>query len=295
MAASSSFLISRNTRGQDSPIPPPVEEFFRLLGFRLRSRLVNRCGANFSVALAEVRSTTLEEVRTNEALVAVGVYVLLRVDKARLPGLVVMHRGLMVKVIGAMLGDDKPDKPEGEDEEGSGEFRSLSPVEAKISARFTRDLCADARILWPGGSPPPIDIDGTPGPARVIHVDAAENRLITGRFEVSTDEGPFGEIEVGFPETLLRPGGTVRPVAAPKKKTVDINRVLPVEVDAIAEMARLTMRVRDLKSLEVGDLIPLGRLDAATLRINGKAVFSGEPGHQGGQRCLRVKRRVGPS
>ena len=71
-----------------------------------------------------------------------------------------------------------------------------------------------------------------------------------------------------------------------------MGRVMPVEIEVVAEMARVAMRVRDLKKLEVGDLVPLGALESALLRINGRPVLAAEPGHADGQRSIRVLDRV---
>ena len=65
----------------------------------------------------------------------------------------------------------------------------------------------------------------------------------------------------------------------------------PLGVRAL-EMARVAMRVRDLKKLEVGDLVPLGALESALLRINGRPVLAAEPGRADGQRSIRVFDRV---
>ena len=71
-------------------------------------------------------------------------------------------------------------------------------------------------------------------------------------------------------------------------KPVDFQRILPVEVELVAEMARLPMRIRDLRGLNVGDILPLGALEGATIRVNGKPIITAEAGHSNGQRSVRV-------
>ena len=67
---------------------------------------------------------------------------------------------------------------------------------------------------------------------------------------------------------------------------------LESEVEIVAEMARLPMRVQDLKQLQAGDLVPLGAIDGALVRVNGRAVFKGEPGHANGQRSVRLRKKI---
>lgn len=285
----SSILLGRGqTAKAEPPLLPSVEEFFRLLGFKLRSRLVNRCSTNFVVQLEGVQPSALLELKAHPDHTDGSVYCLLRFDKVRLPGLIILERELLVKVIGAMLGDDMPDE-EAPPSDNSG--RALSPVQVRIAARVVRDMLVDLRQAWPSGGAPPIELDGVPGHSRVVSADNADEDLVLASFDVSTAEGNFGKILVGVPAALLRGSQASRAAPARKRAAPDIGRVMPVELDLVAEMARLTMRVRDLKQLEVGDLIPLGRLDTATLRVNGKAVWLGEPGHSNGQRCIKVKKR----
>jgi flagellar motor switch protein FliM len=71
-----------------------------------------------------------------------------------------------------------------------------------------------------------------------------------------------------------------------------MDRVMPVEIELVAEMARINLRLRDLKVLRVGDLLPLGPISGATLRANGKPVLAGEAGHANGQRSMKVKRKL---
>jgi len=286
----SSLLLGRAQAPKaEPPLLPSVEEFFRLLGFKLRSRLVNRCSTNFQVQLEGVNQTALLALKSDPDHTETSVYCLLRFDKAKLPGLMILERDLLVRVIGAMLGDDKPDDVEPTSPDAVG--KALSPVQVRIAARVVRDMLQDLRLSWQAGTPPSIEVEGVPGHSRVVSADNADEDLVLATFDVSTAEGNFGKILVAVPAALLRGTAGVRATLERKRPAPDIGRVMPVELDLVAEMARLTMRVRDLKQLQVGDLIPLGRLDTATLRVNGKAVWLGEPGHSNGQRCIRVKKR----
>lgn len=289
ITGASSLLLGRAQAPKaEPPLLPSVEEFFRLLGFKLRSRLVNRCSTNFQVQLEGVSQASLLELKATPEHTESSVYCLLRFDKSRLPGLMILERELLVRVIGAMLGDDKPDETEPSPDAAG---KALSPVQVRIAARVVRDMLQDLRLSWQAGAAPSIEAEGVPGHSRVVSADNADEDLVLATFDVSTAEGNFGKILVAVPAALLRGSAPGRPGPERKRAAPDIGRVMPVELDLVAEMARLTMRVRDLKQLQVGDLIPLGRLDTATLRVNGKAVWLGEPGHSNGQRCIRVKKR----
>ena len=105
---------------------------------------------------------------------------------------------------------------------------------------------------------------------------------------------PYGTMFTTIPVQVLRgiegKGGVAEEDDGREVKTLD--RVMPIEMEVVAEMARLPMRVRDLKNLKVGDLIPLGPLTGVLMRINGKNVLVGEPGHANGQRSVRIMKRI---
>ncbi len=68
---------------------------------------------------------------------------------------------------------------------------------------------------------------------------------------------------------------------------------MDVRVEVTAELARLSMSLGEVHSLEVGDIIPLGPSSAATLRIHGRPVMRAEPGASDGYRSVRITEKLG--
>lgn len=286
---STSVLLSTKTRNTEAAMPA-VEEFFRALAQRVRARLVNRSSSNIEVRLASVSVQSLEEVKDDARFRASGVFGLLRFDAPRIPGMAALQRGLLTKIIGAMLGDDD-DSSTAEEVE----IRPLSPVEARIAQRIFVDLCMDVGEAWPLLPAPSVTLDGAPGNVRVVEQQGGAEECFAATMEFGPEDAPYGLLTVAVPSQVLRalgqPGST-GPESPTRKPQYRFGRVMPVEVEVVAEVARLPMRVKDLRGLEVGDVVPLGPVHDAIVRVNGRPLLSVEPGHANGQRSVRVLGRV---
>lgn len=287
------LLAGRSKDSQDAM--PVIEEFLRSVGNRLRSKLVNRTSSDIQVDLQEVVIQSIEAIRRMDDMAADGVFGLMRFDAPMLPGVVCLQRGLLTRVIGAMLGDDQG-ADEGEEEEASDDGpRPLSPVEQRIAHRMFKDTVRDICEMWPESEAPSVELDGQPGNARIIDIQVSEEEVVAATFLVGAEDDEYGRMVVSIPTQTLRnvgqkrdrPRQPQRPEKVPK-----MERVMPVEVEVVAEMARVPMRVRDLRNLRAGDLLPLGPLDAAKVRVNGRALLQGEPGVANGQRSIRVRKKI---
>jgi flagellar motor switch protein FliM len=288
------LLAGRSKDSQDAM--PVIEEFLRAVGNRLRARLVNRTSSDIQVDLQEVVIQSIEAIKRSDEMSADGVFGLLRFDSSQRPGVVTLERGMLTRVIGAMLGDDQElaqDDDEAEEEDGA---RPLSPVEQRIAHRMFRDMLSDVVDSWPMPQPPDMALDGHPGNSRIIDLQSGEEEVVSATFMVGMEEDEFGKLVVGIPTHVLRTAGqpkdrNKKKDSAPSKPP-QMSRVMPVEVEVVAEMARLPMRVRDLHNLQSGDLLPLGPMDAAVVRVNGRALMQGEPGHANGQRSIRIRKKI---
>ncbi len=287
------LLAGRSKDSQDAM--PVIEEFFRAVGGRLRAKLVNRTSSNIKVDLQEVVIQSLEAVKRSDDVALDGVFGLARFDGPQLPGAFVMQRSLLTRIIGAMLGGDKTSTDDEEQDDGNGP-RPLSPVELRIALRMFGDMVRDIREVWPNHEHPIVEMDGLPGNSRIIDISVGEEEVVAATFLVGTEEDDFGKVVMSVPTQSLRSAGQKKdkPNRKPKREAREpvMERVLPVQVDVVAEMARLPMRVRDLHGLQEGDLLPLGPIDAAVVRVNGRALLQGEPGHANGQRSIRIRKKV---
>ena len=97
----------------------------------------------------------------------------------------------------------------------------------------------------------------------------------------------------GTASGILWPNGTRRRSGRDAGK--GLLRVLPIPVEATAELARVKMNLHTMRALRVGSTIDLGNVADVKVRVGGRVVMQAEAGEREGVRCVRVKRRVGPS
>ena len=283
-----SLLLAKRKKASGKELPA-VEEFFRTLSQRVRARLVNRCGSNFQVRVQDVSVKQLGDV-FDESMEG-GVFGMLRFDAPRIPGPAAMERDLLTGIIGAMLGDEGELGPSEDDDDGE---RPLSIVEQRIAERIFMDLATDLGLVWPASPSPPIALDGAPGSSRVVEAGSVDDDVYVGLLEFGPPEEPYGNLITTVPVQVLRgldkKGGSKDDDE--QRVVTSLERIMPIELEMVAEMARLPMRVRDLRKLRVGDLLPLGPLTGALIRINGKNIMIGEPGHANGQRSVRIIKKI---
>jgi len=285
--ATAALLLSRS-RNTEAAMPA-IEEFFRALALRLRSRLVNRASGEFDVRLVGVDVKPLGQLIKDRDYRAAAVYGLIRVDTPRLPGLVVVQRVLLARLIGAMLGDE-----EGSEHEGA-EVRPLSPVETTIAKRLIEDVLHELGPAWPTFPVPTIELDGMPGTARVVDEMSRPESAFVATLDFGPPEEPFGLMAVAAPIQAFRTLGTSPNDLnddTDNERTYSMDRVMPMEVGLVAEMARVKLPVGKLRSLAVGDVIPLGRSRKAVIRVNERVVIEGEPGFTNGQRSIKVTEKL---
>ena len=282
-------LLAKRKKGSGKELPA-VEEFFRTVSQRVRARLVNRSGGNFQVRLKEVSVKQIADAFGEE--MDGGVFGMLRFDAPRIPGPAAMERSLLTGIIGTMLGDESS-LAEAEDEEAD-EERPLSIVEQRIAERIFMDLATDLSQVWPVHPSPPIVLQGAPGSMRVVESASVEEDVYVGILEFGPADAPYGNLFTTIPVQVLREiesrGRAHKDKEA--REISNLDRVMPIELEVVAEMARLPMRVRDIRALRVGDLLPLGPLTGALMRVNGRNVILGEPGHSNGQRSIRVIKKL---
>ncbi len=289
MEGTSILLKSRSSDAEESTTA--AEDFLRRLSQRVRSRLVSRCSRDFQVRLVpDIEVKSIGEVIRDDDFGKTAVYGLLRFDAQRVPGLACMQRSLLTRIIGAQLGD----------EAGSDEVigaRPLSPVESRLAHRIFLELAEDLQDVWPVRPVPTVVLEGKPGTSRVIGHESYSEEVYVAILDFGPPEdNDYGLMCVTIPTQVLRttrPGGGLGPGDESPLSPASFERVMPIQIELVAEMARLPMRIRDLRALQVGDILPLGALDGATIRVGDKPIIVAEAGHSNGQRSVRVIKKFG--
>lgn len=267
---------------------PVLEGCFRAAVRAMRARLVTRTGRDLSVAMVESRLVTVTEVLESEIASANAVWCAFHLGRADLSGFVVMEGRLLSRLVGRLFGDgDVPAMAEVE--------RALSEVELSVAARMCRELFSSVERFWPGPHPPRF----FPGEVTVARQGAAElppsAAMVAVEVRFGTDDAPLGLLQLVLPGTLAKGlAGKKAPAASRPEasRVLNFDRLMPVSVELVVELARVELTLQSLENLKVGADLNLNSVHEVCARVNDRASFFGEAGSVGGQRSFKIGRRA---
>lgn len=275
-------------------VAPIIEEMFIGAARRLRAQLATRTAMQTPVFVRGVRPVTLQQLLEGETYADAAVWCTFVHEGATEPLVLAVEGGLIARLIGPLLGQGSVDP--------LAEYRprTVSPVELSVGVRLVKELVDSLESNWTVGVPPRFRLDQF-APSRRVCADFDSSMpfaVCTLGFEVAGS--PVGSIFVGLPNALVRRlvpramSGTAERTPSPPQaqRTAQFDRVMPVEVEVVVELARVHLPLRRLQALRVGDEVVLNAAGEATARIGDLAVFTGEPGASGGVRSIRVHTRM---
>ncbi len=136
---------------------------------------------------------------------------------------------------------------------------------------------------------------------RLLNFVEPEVGVVAARFKVTIDTLE-GDITLAIPHTALEPlqkkqqvkAVPVSPTQNTKWRSVVCDELEHMEIELEAQLATLSLRVRDILNFQVGDIIDLGCKPDAPLKImvEKRPKFFGMAGVQGGKKAIRVMGRI---
>ena len=279
-------LLSQRSKEAEAAMPA-VEDFFRAVAHRVRSRLVNRSSVDIPVRVAGVEVKALSVVLEDSEYREGSIYSLLRFNPLGLPGMIVLQGALLGRIVGTMLGEDP--------EEGTqmGGIKALTPVEQKIAHRVCGDLVSELHDRWPTSPVPRIDTDAPASSPRAVTGSVRNTEVFAATLDFGPPTNPYGLLCCAIPVQAFR--ALAGPMVIEREKAspaLDLSALMPIEVELVAELATLQLTVSQLEALAVGDTLELGNVRRAYVRVNGKPAFEGLVGEMDGLRSVQIQRRT---
>jgi len=270
---------------------PALENCFRTAVRGVRSRLVTRTGRDLQVQLGEVRASPAREVLEGEVASGQAVWCPFHLGRQDLSGFVVMEARLLCSLVGRLFG-------EGEGSTGFGSAsRPSSEMELSVGARMCRELFDSLERLWPPPHPPRFFAGDTVGGRHGVAEIGETVPMVVIEVRFGPEDNPLGVLLCALPGALVKGMAASRPAAATRPentRVLNFERLMPVEVDMVVELARVELSLRALENLRVGDDLTLGAAREVCARVNEKASFFGEAGTVAGVRSFKIARRAGP-
>jgi flagellar motor switch protein FliM len=272
-----------------SDAQPKLEGCFRNVARRMRTRLMSRSGCDTPVRVMDLQSLLVPDLLD---LPEVGNGVLwssYAAGRSGGNGVIIVEGALLDGLIGRLFGaSDTPAM-------GAYQRRPLTDVEIRVGTRLIDEVYDAIGACWP--IQPPVEfLDRTTTTTRPSGSTLPQtSRIVSVALECGTEEEPLGRITVALPMSVLRSlaAGPVLANARPQVvRAANYDRVLPMEIEVVVELARVNATLQTLQDLQVGDELPLGAVREARAFINGRPTLTGEAGAEGYQRSFRVLRRI---
>lgn len=247
-----------------------------------RQRLVNRLGTDVPLQRDALDGVSASLVPGRLAESGVRFRALAQLEPAGVPILVGLDGILLSRVVGALLGGGPLD-------EGVAAHRPLTRTDLRLGNRIVDDLLRGFEKALPTGCQQrPVVIDS--GETRTIGMSLpSSTHVVLATLRVGSRDDPLGHAIIAFPASMV---ATLWPGATGSDGASDLHRVLPMQIEAVAELARVRLPLSELNRLRVGDTLDLGRLSEVVLRVRGEPTLVGEPGTIDGVRCVRVRART---
>ena len=148
---------------------------------------------------------------------------------------------------------------------------------------------------WPSQKPIRIAVDSIGTNPRAASGLAQTTPVVAASLDFGRPDDPFGLMIVAIPAQ------TTRDLRVPKVKALsrssrsgalDLERVRPVALELVAELAQVQVPISTLDNLEIGSMIDLGPARYVDVKVNGHTTIVGEPGESRGCHSFRVLRKV---
>lgn len=269
-----------------------VDRMAELLGQALRPirvRLINRVGVDVPLTVRRCEFVQLHALRSRMMEEEVRLLARVTLRPARLPLLFGMDTGLLFRMVGMLMGEDPYGEPRPID------HRPFTRTDLRVARRLIDDMISGLEEGLPAAMPGHrLTVDQvTDDPYLDLSLPQTAG-MIDAAIEVGDPDNPLGTAILALPTSVVQ---ALLPdavhTADPEKEQRGVARVLPIKVDAVAELGRVRMRLSELEDLQVGAVLPLGRPRTIQVRVRDRVSLIAEAGQSDdGVRCIRVVRNV---
>ena len=288
MSESNRTLLVRPDREAASTLPA-IEDLFRSAARDVRTRLVNRAGADIPVRLGVAQVATVSEILADTDTRDGSVFGLYRFNPLGLPGVVIIEGNLLARLVGVLLGEDP------EAEAAPYRVRPVTRVEMRFCRRVLEDVLESLSAAWPTETPPSLEVETLGSNPRLARGLSQTSSMIVASLDFGPPYAPYGLMTIAVPGQATRDlrVPSVAPISDKLRSSrYDANRILPVRLTAVAELAQTQVTLSQLNDLTPGSVLDLGPRQTVQVRINGRVVMTGEPGTKGGSHSVRILSKV---
>jgi flagellar motor switch protein FliM len=266
-----------------------VQDLFRTAARRIRTRLVNRSGADILVryGTAEISSLgkVLHRLQTQEG----GAFARFRVSPGEVPGLMVIQGPLLYRLEGILLGENM------ESTSSLYRWRPLTAVDVRIARRICEDALDGIMRACVMPVRPRARLEAVSANPRLPFSLPSSTTVVEVSLDFGPPDDPYGLMSIVLPGQatgILWPKGSGRRPVQTESRAEGMQRVMPVPVTAVAELGRVRMPLSEVKKICVGTSIDLGFEKDVEIRVGDRLVMNAQGGIVNGRRSVKIKSRA---
>ncbi len=264
-----------------------VEDLFQRAAARLRTRLVNRCGSDVPVRFCAVEPGSLGDVfdRIRGQTGAAAAQVLF--TPSDLQGFILLEAPLVHRLIGMLLGET----PESM---GSGRVnRPLSRFDLSLAGIVCEEIVGSLVATVAMTTPVTARVENVVANPRTAQSLPRSTIVVDITLDVGPPDAPFGLCNVVLP---VQATGVLWPERDQRRRheaeTEGLGRIMPARVEVVAELARTTLTLGEMRALQPGSTLDLGPVRDVLVRVGDRTAVLGEAGEADGVRSVRVVKLV---
>ncbi len=213
---------------------------------------------------------------------------LLRVHPLKGAAMLVFDARLVFRLVDMFFG--------GSGGQGSADGRDFSPVERRVLSRLVQRALGDYQQAWTLVQD--VQCEGFAmevNPAMAAIAANAET-VVLCRFQIELEGGGGGEFHITLPQLMLEPvreqlgrsESTDQSVDDPYWQAALRDSLMELRVATRCTIAEPVLSLREVASMKVGDIIPLGAGQRSVLKAGGIAMASASLGVANGQLALKI-------
>ncbi|MFT7518341.1 MAG: flagellar motor switch protein FliM [Kiritimatiellia bacterium] len=269
----------------DQQTLPPLRDLLTSASRRMRTLLINRLGFDVPVRVGAMEFGQFSAIKAHIRESGICLIARYRLVPSGIPCMITLEAPLLFRLFGLLLGEDPWAEPTPIQD------RPLTDADKRMAKRLVTDLLDALEVVLPPEANQRIVLEEISVNPR-IHLDVPPSTgMIDSALDFGDPDDPMGTAHFIMP-THVVPALWTRPARPLKDNSEGIARVMPLHVELVAELARISMPLTQLNNLDVGSTLEFGQVRNIEIRVADQITLIAQPGSRDGSRCIRVIRKL---
>jgi flagellar motor switch protein FliM len=263
-----------------------VQDLFRTAVRKMRIRLVNRAKMDIQVRFGSAEFNHLGHLQDRMVSQEGGIFVLFEMNPGGMQSVLIIEGSLWFRLLGLLLGEDSSAEPP------LYRWRALTRVDLNVAQRIVSDVLSGLVETCPVNVEATTEILEISSNPRIPMSIPRGTTMVEVHLDFGPPDDPYGLMTLAIPAQI---GSALWPregVARAGREKNGMQRVLPLPVTLVGELARIRMPLSTVRQLQVGSVIDLGYLREIQLAVAGHPTMMADFGERDGYRCVRITRRI---